>query len=77
MAKSCDCKYFVCEHLDDGWTPMPDKTIIILRNDPAKKRKKLGKVKDLFEQMEKEYNEFEHYINSIIKNKGGEIKHNA
>ena len=77
MAKSCDCKYFVCEHLDDGWTPMPDKTVIILRNDPAKERKKLGKVKDLFEQMEKEYNEFEHYINSIIKNKGGEIKHNA
>jgi len=77
MAKSCGCKYFVCEHLDDGWTPMPDKTVIILRNDPAKKRKKLGKVKDLFEQMEKEYNEFEHYINSIIKNKGGEIKHNA
>ena len=77
MAKSCGCKYFVCEHLDDGWTPMPDKTVIILRNDPAKKRKKLGKVKDLFEQMEKEYNEFEHYINSIIKNKGGEIKYNA
>jgi len=77
MAKSCGCKYFVCKHLDDGWTPMADKTVIILRNDPAKKRKKLGKVKDLFEQMEKEYNEFEHYINSIIKNKGGEIKHNA
>ena len=54
-----------------------DKTKMILRNDPAKKRKKLGKVKDLFEQMENEYNEFEHYINSIIKNKGGEIKHNA
>ena len=54
-----------------------DKTKMILRNDPAKKRKKLGKVKDLFEQMEQEYNEFEHYINSIIKNKGGEIKHNA
>lgn len=57
---------------------------MILRNDPAKKRKKLGmdrkkigKVKDLLEQMEQEYNEFEHYINSIIKNKGGEIKHNA
>ena len=54
-----------------------DKTKMILRNDPAKKRKKLGKVKDLFEQMEQEYNEFEHYINSLIKNKGGEIKHNA
>ena len=57
---------------------MADKTVIILRNDPAKKRKKLGKVKDLFEQMENEYNEFEHYINSIIKNnKKGEIKYNA
>ena len=56
---------------------MADKTLIIIKNDPAKERKKLGKVKDLFEQMEKEYNEFEHYINSIIKNKGGEIKHNA
>ena len=63
---------------------MADKTLIILKNDPARNRKrldmnrkKIGKVKDLFEQMEKEYNEFEHYINSIIKNKGGEIKHNA
>ena len=56
---------------------MADKTLFIARNDPARNRKKLGKVKDLFEQMEKEYNEFEHYINSIIKNKGGEIKHNA
>ena len=28
---------------------MPDKTKIILRNEPAKKRKKLGKVKDLLE----------------------------
>ena len=26
---------------------MKDKTKIILRNDPAKKRRKLGKVKDL------------------------------
>ena len=63
---------------------MADKTLIILKNDPARNRKrldmnrkKIGKVKDLFEQMEKEYNEFEHYINSIIKNKGGEIKYNA
>ena len=63
---------------------MADKTLIILKNDPARNRKrldmnrkKLGKVKDLFEQMEQEYDEFEHYINSIIKNKGGEIKHNA
>ena len=28
---------------------MADKTKMILRNDPAKKRKKLGKVKDLLE----------------------------
>ena len=28
---------------------MADKTKLILRNDPAKKRKKLGKVKDLLE----------------------------
>ena len=28
---------------------MPDKTKMILRNDPAKQRKKLGKVKDLLE----------------------------
>ena len=27
---------------------MNNKTKIILRNDPAKKRKKLGKVKDLY-----------------------------
>ena len=31
---------------------MADKTKMILRNDPAKKRKKLGKVKDLWEQMD-------------------------
>ena len=41
---------------------------IILRNDPAKKRKKLGKVKDLLEQMEQDFNEFEHYLDHI-KNK--------
>ena len=28
---------------------MPDKTVMILRNDPAKERKRLGKVKDLLE----------------------------
>ena len=44
-------------------------TKIILRNDPGKKRKKLGKVKDLFEQMEQDYNEFEHYINHIKQKK--------
>ena len=30
---------------------MGDKKKIILRNDPAKKRKKLGKVKDLFDDV--------------------------
>ena len=44
-------------------------TKIILRNDPGKKRKKLGKVKDLFDQMEQDYNEFEHYINHIKQKK--------
>ena len=48
---------------------MADKNNIILRNDPAKKRKKLGKVKDLLEQIGDDFNEFEHYINSITKNK--------
>ena len=57
---------------------MADKTKMILRNDPAKKRIKLGKVKDLFEQMEDDFNEFDQYINRLIKNnKKGEIKHNA
>ena len=28
---------------------MADKTVIILRNDPARNRKRLGKVKDLYE----------------------------
>ena len=42
-------------------------TKIIIRNDPAKKRKKIGKVKDLFEKMEDDFNEFEHYINHIKK----------
>ena len=44
---------------------------IILRNDPGKKRKKLGKVKDLFEKMEDDFNEFESYINHVFKNKKG------
>ena len=44
---------------------------IILRNDPAKKRKKIGKVKDLFEKMDADWNEFEHFINYTIKNKKG------
>ena len=42
---------------------------IILRNDPAKKRKKLGSVKDLLEQMQDDFNEFEHYIDHLFKNK--------
>ena len=46
-----------------------DKTKMILRNDPAKNMKKLGKVKDLLEQMEDNWKEFEHYIDSITKNK--------
>ena len=37
----------------------------IIRNDVAKKRKKLGKVKDLLEKMEDDFNEFEHFINHI------------
>ena len=57
---------------------MADKTLFIARNDPAKQRKKLGKVKDLFEQMEDDFNEFDQYINRLIKNnKKGEIKYNA
>ena len=38
---------------------MADKTKMILRNDPAKKRKKLGKVKDLLERMEEDAMEYE------------------
>ena len=86
MAKSCGCKYFVCEHLDDGWTPMPDKTVMILRNDPAKQRKKLGmdrkrlgKVKDLLEAAidDAQMYEYDIAMGKIKKIKGGEIKHNA
>ena len=33
----------------------------------SKKRKKIGKVKDLFEKMDTGWNEFEHYINHIKK----------
>ena len=35
---------------------MADKTLFIFRNDPAKKRKKLGKVKDL---MDTDWNEMD------------------
>ena len=38
---------------------------IILRNDPAKERKKLGKVKDLLDQMGNDLDDFEIYIESI------------
>ena len=37
----------------------------------SKKRKKLGKVKDLFEKMGDNWGEFEHFINYTIKNKKG------
>ena len=58
---------------------MADKTLIILRNDPAKERKKLGKVKDLFEAAldDAQMYEFDIAMGSIKKIKGGEIKHNA
>ena len=45
---------------------------IILRNDPGKKRKKLGKVKDLFEKMDADWNEFEHFINPLISDQSRE-----
>ena len=45
-------------------------TKVILRNDPGKKRKKIGKVKDLFEKMEQDFNEFEHYLDHIKNKKG-------
>ena len=65
---------------------MADKTLIILRNDPAKQRKKLGmdrkklgKVKDLLEAAidDAQMYEFDIAMGTIKKIKGGEIKHNA
>ena len=58
---------------------MPDKTVIILRNDPAKQRKRLGKVKDLLEAAidDAQMYEYDIAMGSIKKIKGGEIKHNA
>ena len=65
---------------------MPDKTLFIARNDPAKQRKKIGmerkkigKVKDLFEAAldDAQMYEFDIAMGSIKKIKGGEIKHNA
>ena len=58
---------------------MADKTVMILRNDPARNRKKLGKVKDLLEAAidDAQMYEYDIAMGSIKKIKGGEIKHNA
>ena len=58
---------------------MADKTVIILRNDPGKQRKKLGKVKDLLENAldDAQMYEFNIAMGTIKKIKGGVIKHNA
>ena len=58
---------------------MADKTLFIVRNDPAKERKRLGKVKDLLEAVtdDAQLYEFEVAMGRIIKRKEGEIKHNA
>ena len=58
---------------------MADKTVMILRNDPARNRKKLGKVKDLLEAAidDAQMYEFDIAMGSIKKIKEGEIKHNA
>ena len=65
---------------------MADKTVMILRNDPAKQRKKLdmdrkrlGKVKDLLEAVidDAQMYEYDIAMGKIKKIKGGEIKHNA
>jgi len=65
---------------------MADKTLMILRNDPAKNRKKLGmdrkrlgKVKDLLEAVidDAQMYEYDIAMGKIKKIKGGEIKHNA
>ena len=58
---------------------MADKTLFIARNDPARNRKRPGKVKDLFEAAldDAQMYEFDIAMGSIKKIKGGEIKHNA
>jgi hypothetical protein len=58
---------------------MADKTLIILKNDPAKQRKKIGKVKDLLEAAidDAQMYEYDIAMGKIKKIKGGEIKHNA
>ena len=58
---------------------MADKTLFIARNDPAKQRKRLGKVKDLLEAAidDAQMYEFDIAMGKIKKIKEGEIKHNA
>ena len=58
---------------------MADKTLFIARNDPAKERKRLGKVKDLLEAAidDAQMYEFDVAMGTIKKIKGGEIKYNA
>ena len=58
---------------------MADKTLFIARNDIARQRKKLGKVKDLYEAAidDAQMYEFDVAMGKIKKIKGGEIKHNA
>ena len=58
---------------------MADKTVMIFRNDPAKQRKKLGKVKDLLDAAidDAQMYEYDIAMGKIKKIKGGEIKHNA
>ena len=58
---------------------MADKTLFIARNDPAKERKRLGKVKDLLEAAidDAQMYEFDVAMGSIKKIKRGVIKHNA
>ena len=58
---------------------MADKTLFIARNDIAKQRKRLGKVKDLLEAAidDAQMYEYDIAMGKIKKIKGGEIKHNA
>ena len=58
---------------------MADKTLFIARNDFAKERKRLGKVKDLLEAAidDAQMYEFDIAMGTIKKIKVGEIKHNA
>ena len=58
---------------------MADKTLFIARNDPAKERKRLGKVKDLLEAAidDAQMYEYDIAMGKIKKIKGGKIKYNA